>query len=408
MSFEEFYKQTQKNITSGKPKTMTKSDKMFEHMMQKQISMEKGELTKAKKIALVPNRGKAPAEYTFWDMHTRIYAMLESVYPELTVCFSNFSANSSFPLFGHLRVGNYDLWFPHKNEGVWYKSRQERNEFMNELTEKYNKKLIKTTNQIPNKIYEYINNCWILSTRYKPFPNFKLIGYENYLQTIQRDIQIHTSHIDQLREWGEEKSLNYLLYGPPGVGKTSLIRTLASLHDYSIFIVNPLNINPIYISQVLNPNVSNLDKNQIKLLVFEDFDRFIENTTTAQNKSNVMSQILNALDGFNDNSTVIRFFTGNDYNKLVSNTALVNRMSEKFEFHYPCREDFKNKFSIFIKNKSNINQKKVDKFLDKVSNIQQLTLRPFVVYVIRYIFEKDYIDLLIQNIKTLEKMEIPK
>ncbi len=64
---------------------------------------------------------------------------------------------------------------------------------------------------------------------------------------------------------------------------------------------------------------------------------------------------------------------------------------------------FEDKLNVFLEIKNNVNLVKKSEFLDLVTGIR-LTLRPFVVYVIRYIFEDNYLDLMLENISELIAM----
>ena len=115
-----------------------------------------------------------------------------------------------------------------------------------------------------------------------------------------------------------------------------------------------------------------------------------------------MSQILNSLDGFDDHSDVIRFFTGNNCDIIFQNPALTNRMI-KFEFHYPTREYFAQKLAVLFSGKTltDDDREKIPSFLDLVMKKKEITIRPFTTYVIRYMFEEDFMDQLIKNIQEL-------
>lgn len=130
-----------------------------------------------------------------------------------------------------------------------------------------------------------------------------------------------------------------------------------------------------------------------------------------------MGLILNALDGFDDTNNTIRFFTGNNCDTIFNEKALINRISGKYYFDYPSREMFKNKLiKLLLISKLNDNneiseeflhkvsscdfEEKVNKFIDLVSD-KNLTLRPFTSYCIRYLFNDNCLDDMIENISEL-------
>ena len=141
----------------------------------------------------------------------------------------------------------------------------------------------------------------------------------------------------------------------------------------------------------------------IKILLFEDFDRYLEGALISQ-QSGAMSDILNTLDGINSGEGTVRFFTGNNCDIIFRNSALINRMSACFKFDLPGREMYEKKLDAFLSHygETSVDLDKKNAFLDLV--VGKVTLRPFVNYIIRYLFEDGYIDKMIENIHELVTM----
>lgn len=219
--------------------------------------------------------------------------------------------------------------------------------------------------------------------------DYELIGYSSYRDQIINTIKLHRKHAKLLESIGEAKSLNIALYGPPGVGKTTLCNTVASLMNITLYVVKPEQLTDSKsIATALNPSNNNA------LVLFEDFDRFLDKNV--QNpESSFMSPILNALSGFEDQSNVIRIFTANNSDAITKYPALLNRMSRTYRFDYPTKEFFVDKFN-WLRNKLKLQEPKpadVDKLATVVSNIRpKLTLRPFTDYCTRYMLSLDDTD----------------
>jgi hypothetical protein len=131
------------------------------------------------------------------------------------------------------------------------------------------------------------------------------------------------------------------------------------------------------------------------MILFEDFDRYL------QEGRFLMSDILNELDGISTSNNCIRFFTANNEKIIFEHEALINRMSTKFKYYYPIKEHFIKKLNILLSYyDEKFNADKIDTFVNLVVD-KNVTLRPFTNYVIRYLFDEDVLNKLIDNIEEL-------
>lgn len=273
----------------------------------------------------------------------------------------------------------------------WFRNRTEANEINAEMR----RLALFNEFKVENPVYKLRRGQWSLIDNFEARGEEDLIGHHHEIDLVVHDTKNALEREELLKKIGEShKSLNYVLYGPPGTGKTTFVKAIATKLRLPIYIVNTFTLGQnIDIDSVLNPK-----RNRDCILLFEDFDRYLQ-----EEKFN-MSELLNGLDGVLTTRGCIRFFTANDIAIFNKTKALINRMVGKFHFNYPAREDFVNKFERFLALKTERpNQKQLDKFIAKVAAVKDLTLRPFTNYVIRYFFQPNYMELLLNKFHELNE-----
>jgi len=117
-----------------------------------------------------------------------------------------------------------------------------------------------------------------------------------------------------------------LLYGKPGNGKTSIIRTLISVYNFK-----PVTI----VSETSNDGVreafSYAEEQSPSLLYFEDLDSLLEKIDP--------SSFLNLMDGISTQNGLLVIATANEVKKLKKNiTDRPSRFDRKFEIPLPTQE----------------------------------------------------------------------
>lgn len=146
------------------------------------------------------------------------------------------------------------------------------------------------------------------------------------IDSVVLDKGIKESILDDVKEflksgsWYFDRGIpyrrGYLLYGPPGSGKTSFIQALAGEFDYNIAIMNigEPNLTDDRLAYLMN----NIPERTILLL--EDIDAAFNSRTQSTDKGYqsgvTFSGLLNALDGVASAEEVITFMTTNHPERL--------------------------------------------------------------------------------------------
>jgi len=160
-----------------------------------------------------------------------------------------------------------------------------------------------------------------------------LIGLEEYFDLVKNDVLRQDKHQELLSKLGATSGLNYMLYGTPGTGKSSFVRAFATAFEIPIYVVKLTQaVNETQLTKMLIPDTVAKHATSLKLVLLEDFDRYLENNK--ENKA-IMSAILNAFDGVFSAINIVRFFSANNPEIINKNGALVSRMNRTFLFDLP-------------------------------------------------------------------------
>ena len=219
-----------------------------------------------------------------------------------------------------------------------------KEKFMKKLTES----LESATEIYENKIN--ISFDWNTRKREKRFLS-SIYTNDNIKENLFNDIQSFISSKDTYIKYNILYKRNYLLYGKPGTGKSSLIFALASELNYKIKIIDLKSVSSV--SDILY-KIADTNKT---FYVFEDIDAlstsFVERgeiDTTLVKQDDVkpasesprslddskekglnLSDILYVLDGLYTPEGIICFFTTNHIEKLDSAFLRDGRMDYKIE-----------------------------------------------------------------------------
>jgi len=231
----------------------------------------------------------------------------------------------------------------------------------------------------PNRDYinvkEYSQNWWKHQTII-PKRSLDTIIINNRLkEDILNDLNNFMTSESRYNELGIPYRRGYLLYGPPGNGKTSFVIALASHFDYDI---SYLQLSTLSDSSIINA-IADLSKKSFVLI--EDIDRAVEdlsNSKLAKNNDSVtnknseltLSGLLNVIDGVVAGHRRILFITTNNPDKIPDVLKRPGRVDRKLAFPTPDYNQI-NQYLEFL----NIKDYSIDNLLGKsMSEIQEILL----------------------------------
>ena len=164
---------------------------------------------------------------------------------------------------------------------------------------------------------------------------------------------------------------NILLHGKPGVGKTSLIRAMASECNASVCVIN---INSELKENKLLDAFRNInDEEGVCFIIIEDIDCiFSDRKTNDTARNNITMQgLLNCMDGFNNQEGLILILTTNYPELLDEALTRCGRIDLTIELSYIDRYQAYNMYKSFF------SQDKDDSIFDKIwNNIRNKSVAP--------------------------------
>lgn len=194
--------------------------------------------------------------------------------------------------------------------------------------------------------------CWAYDSSI-PKRSFESIFLkENHINKIKDPIInfLKKETYNDYNKHGIPYKLNIMLHGSPGVGKTSLIHTIASECSANLCV---LNINADLKEEAMIDAISQVNEDDKKsILVLEDIDCiFADRKTNDSLKNNItMNGILNCLDGFNNPEGLIVIMTTNFPDKLDDALVRSGRIDLDIELTYLDKFQTRKMFLSFFDN----------------------------------------------------------
>ena len=161
---------------------------------------------------------------------------------------------------------------------------------------------------------------------------------------IIKDIDDFLSSEEDYQIFGHPYKRNYLFFGPPGNGKTSLISAIASQYNLDIYLMSfSVNIT----DEIFKKLISSLPING--LLVFEDIDGLFDEK---EKKQISISTVLNIMDGLAKKNRLMTIMTTNHYDRLSEAFKRAGRVDMSVEFDIASIDSFNQIIQFFCKYKN--------------------------------------------------------
>lgn len=182
--------------------------------------------------------------------------------------------------------------------------------------------------------------------------------------------------IQRYSELGVNHSRIYMFYGPPGCGKTTFIKSLASYFKKSIaYLSIPSDMDDNDFKRC----IKNVPKNS--LLCLEDIDSlFLEKSRTHNENSLTFSGFINNLDGIVTPENSMIFMTTNNIDSLEH--AIIRRINYFVKFTFATKEQIKQMYNRFFPDYSS----EFDSFWDNIRDID-ITINILEKFFVKYLFD---------------------
>ncbi|MCI0684322.1 MAG: AAA family ATPase [Gemmataceae bacterium] len=227
-----------------------------------------------------------------------------------------------------------------------------------QLVEECRRKAIPDDDRIDILVANY--GCWTLGTRVKPRALGSVILDGDQAGELLADMKAFLASADWYRDIGIPYRRGYLLHGPPGNGKTSIVKAMAGELNMSV-----------YLLMLSDPDISDNRVNDLlakvpekSILLLEDIDCAFIRRKRASGKDGglTFSGLLNAIDGVASAEGRIIVMTTNHIDRLdpalirpgradvrlsIGN-ATADQARRLFERFFPERREFAREFAELI------------------------------------------------------------
>ena len=211
------------------------------------------------------------------------------------------------------------------------------------------KKLKKNTRDSMN-IYYYKKDYWVLLAKSPKRPEDTIYLREGQKEDIIGQVEEFFSEEtrDVYLSFGIPYKSVYMIHGPPGSGKTSTIKAIASSLDCDLYIL-PITKDMLDTHLVDAFSYINDQEDKERMIVIEDIDTMFDDRKDGDTENGITLQgLLNCMDGFTCVEGTMLFITANKPEVLDYAMVRSCRIDHKFELGYADEYQTKQMFTKFF------------------------------------------------------------
>ena len=168
-------------------------------------------------------------------------------------------------------------------------------------------------------------------------------GMDVQKQEIRECVELPLKQFEKYKAIGIEPPRGVLLYGPPGTGKTMLVKAVANHADATFIKVNGSEFVQKYIGEGprMVRDIFRLAREKAPSIIFIDeidsiaTKRFDAATSADREVQRVLIELLNQMDGFDQNSNVKVIMATNRPDSIDPALLRPGRLDRKIEFPFP-------------------------------------------------------------------------
>ena len=195
-----------------------------------------------------------------------------------------------------------------------------------------------------------------------------IIGYEKEKKTLTRLVDI-LNNTNKYKKLGARVPYGLLIYGDPGVGKTTIVKELINNLNRKSYIVRKVKTDGKFVSY-LNEIFEKAKQNQPSIIFLDDLDKFSEVKAGSTNEEEYVA-IQGLIDDIRDQYlNVFVVATANDIDSLPNSLKRAGRFDIKIHMDLPNEKESYEILKYYLSNKKidkNVNIKNISLILSNVS-----------------------------------------